>query len=77
MPRSLPLVAAQPKLAEIVAGMVPGEEVVLTTAGEPIAVVTRPQRTSWPSQPGTAADRSLWMATDFDAPLDDFAEHME
>lgn len=77
MPRRLPLSAVQPKLIELVAGMVPGEEVVLTTNGEPVAVLIRPERTSWPSQPGTAKDRSFWMASDFDAPLDDFAEYME
>jgi antitoxin (DNA-binding transcriptional repressor) of toxin-antitoxin stability system len=77
MPRTLPLAAVQPKLAELVAGMVPGEEVVLTANGEPAAVITRPARTNWPSQPGTAKDRSFWMAPDFDAPLEDFAEYME
>jgi antitoxin (DNA-binding transcriptional repressor) of toxin-antitoxin stability system len=77
MTRTLPLAAAQPALSELVAGMVPGEELVLTANGEPVAVVTRPSRTSWPSQPGTAKDRSFWMAPDFDAPLDDFAEYME
>jgi hypothetical protein len=77
MSRSLPLAAAQPKLAEIVAGMTPGEELVLTTNGQPVAVVTRPPRMSWPCQPGSAKDRTLWMAPDFDAPLEDFAEYME
>lgn len=77
MPRSLPLVAATPKLVEIVAGMTPGEEVVLTADGQPVAILTRPPRTSWPSVPGTAKDRSFWMAPDFDAPLEDFAEYME
>ena len=62
---------------EIVAGMVPGEELVLTADGVPVAIVTRPPRTSWPCQPGTAKDRSFWMAPDFDAPLEDFAEYME
>lgn len=76
MSRTLPLGAAQPKLAEIVAGMTPGEELVLTADGEAVAVVTRPSRTSWPSQPGTAKDRTFWMAPDFDAPLEDFAEYM-
>ena len=76
MPRTLPLAAAQPKLAEIVAGMVPGEQLVLTTNGEPAAGVTRPSRTSWPCQPGTAKDRSFWMAPDFDAPLEDFKEYL-
>ena len=77
MPRTLPLTAVQPELAEVVAGMVPGEEVILTSFGEPVAIVTRPLRTSWPSQPGTAQGRSFWMAPDFDAPLEDFAEYME
>ena len=77
MPRTLPLTAAKPYLAEIVAGMVPGEELVLTAEGRPVAIITRPSHTSWPSEPGTAKDRSFWMAPDFDAPLEDFAESME
>lgn len=77
MSRMLPLSAAQSNLPEIVAGMVPGEELVLTADGEPVAIVIRPPRTSWPCQPGTARDRSFWMAPDFDAPLEDFAEYME
>jgi|GEM_PF-1798014 len=69
MSHTLPLAAAQPKLPVIVGGMVPGEELVLTADGEPVAIiVTRPPRTSWPCQPGTAKDRSFWMAPDFDAP---------
>jgi antitoxin (DNA-binding transcriptional repressor) of toxin-antitoxin stability system len=71
------LAAALSHLPQLVAGMVPGEELVLTTDGKPVAVVTRPALTSWPSQPGTAKDRSFWMAPDFDAPLEDFAEYME
>jgi antitoxin (DNA-binding transcriptional repressor) of toxin-antitoxin stability system len=77
MPRTLPISAATSKLPEIVAGMTPGEELVLTSNGQPVAIVTRPSRTSWPSVPGSAKDRTLWMAPDFDAPLEDFAEYME
>lgn len=77
MSHTLPLSAAQAKLADLVAGLSPGEELILTTAGEPVAVVSRPSRTSWPCQPGSAKDRSFWMAPDFDAPLEDFAEYME
>ena len=58
-------------------GMVPGEELVLTVEGEPKAVVTKPIRTTWPCQPGTAKDTTHWMSPDFDAPLEDFAEYME
>ena len=77
MPRALPFDAAKSHLRELVEGMVPGEELVLTLQGEPIAVVTRPPRTSWPCQPGSAKDTKYWMAPDFDAPLEDFAEYME
>jgi len=77
MSRALPLSAVQPKLPEIVAAMVPGEELVLTVDGEPVAVVTRPPRTSWPCEPGSARDRSFWMAPDFDAPLEEFEDYME
>jgi hypothetical protein len=77
MPRTLPLDAATGSLRKLLEGMVPGEELVLTSEGEAIAIVSRPQRTSWPCQPGTAKDRSFWMAPDFDAPLDDFKEYME
>ncbi len=77
MTRTFPLAAVQMKLTEIVAGMTPGEEVILTADGEPVAVVTRTQRVRGPSVPGTAKDRSFWMAPDFDAPLEDFAEYME
>lgn len=77
MPRTLPFDVARSHLRELVEGMVPGEELVLTSQGEPVAVVTRPPRTSWPCQPGSAKDTSHWMAPDFDAPLEDFKEYME
>ena len=77
MRRTLSLAAAQPAFAELVGRMVPGDELVLAIDGEPVAIVTRTPRTSWPSQPGTAKDRSFWMAPDFNAPLDDFAQYSE
>jgi hypothetical protein len=48
--------------------MVPGEQLVLTSQGDPLAIVTRPPRTSWPCEPGSAKDTKHWMAPDFDAP---------
>lgn len=75
--RSLPLTAASPKLAELVAGMTAGEELLLTADGTAVAVVRKADATSWPSVPGVAKDRSFWMAPDFDAPLEDFADYME
>jgi antitoxin (DNA-binding transcriptional repressor) of toxin-antitoxin stability system len=77
MSRTLPFDTAKDHLRELVAGMVPGEELVLTSQGEPIAIVIRPPRTSWPCQPGSAKDTKYWMAPDFDAPLEDFKEYLE
>jgi hypothetical protein len=77
MPRKLPFDVAVGSLRQLVEGMVSGEELVLTVHGEPKAVVTKPILTSWPCQPGTAKDTKHWMAPDFDAPLEDFAEYMQ
>ena len=77
MPRQLPFNVAVGSLHQRVEGMVPGEERVLTVQGEPKAVVTKPSRTRWPCQPGTAKETRHWMALDFDAPLEDFAKYME
>lgn len=35
------------------------------------------ERKSWPCQPGSAKDQIPWIASDFDAPLDDFKECLE
>lgn len=64
-------------LREIVAGLQPGEEVVLTDRGQPLARLTRTERTLWPCKAGSAKDKILWIAPDFDAPLEDFKEYME
>lgn len=77
MPRQLPFDTAVGSLRELVDGMAPGEELVLTVQGQPKAIVTKPAHTSWPCQPGTAKDTRHWMAPDFDAPLEDFAEYTE
>ena len=68
---------AQAHLREIVAGLQPGEEVVLTDNGQPLAKIVRTERTSWPCKAGSAKDKILWIAPDFDAPLDEFKEYME
>jgi hypothetical protein len=77
MTRTLPFDVAVGSLRQLVDGMVPGEELVLTVQGEPKAIVTKPAKSTWPCQPGSAKDTIHWMAPDFDAPLSDFAEYME
>ena len=76
MSRVLPIESVPPKLAEIVSRMIAGEIIELTEGGQTVALITRTPRSSWPCQPGSAKPRSFHMASDFDAPLADFAEYM-
>ena len=68
---------AQSRLREIVTALQPGEEVVLTDNGQPLARLVRAERDSWPCKAGSAKDSILWIAPDFDAPLDELKEYME
>ena len=75
--QTIPVEQAEGHLAEIIEKLPPGEEVVLTRDDKPVARLVRmEERTSWPSKAGSAKDTILWMAPDFDAPLDDFKEYM-
>ena len=67
---------AQTRLSEVISELLSGEELVITRDGQPVAILTRSSRVSWPCQPGSAKDQSHWMAPDFDAPLEDFKEYM-
>jgi antitoxin (DNA-binding transcriptional repressor) of toxin-antitoxin stability system len=68
---------AQAHLAQIIAGLKPGEELLIAQKGQPLATLTRSPRTSWPCKAGSAKTPKFWMAPDFDAPLEDFKEYME
>ena len=70
---------AQAKLAELIHGLEPGGELVITEKDEPIArlVATGASNKRQPRQPGTLRGTVLYMAPDFDAPLEDFKEYME
>jgi prevent-host-death family protein len=69
---------AQNKLSELIHRLTPGEEVVITENDQPVArlVASAPQQRK-PRQLGTLRGTVLYMAPDFDAPLDDFKEYME
>ena len=69
---------AQAKLPEIIGHLRPGEEVTILCQNEPIArIVAGQPKVRKPRQPGSARDKILYMAEDFDAPLEDFKEYME
>ena len=68
---------AHAKLPELIEHLQPGEELAITKQGQLLAQVKKAGPTSWPCQAGTAKDSILWIAPDFDAPLEDFREYME
>ena len=68
---------AQANLSEIISRLGPGEEVLIAESGQPLATLRKSPRSAWPCQAGTAKDKILWIAPDFDAPLDEFREYME
>jgi antitoxin (DNA-binding transcriptional repressor) of toxin-antitoxin stability system len=74
---TLNLDEAQAHLRELVVGLQPGEEIVLTDNGQPLAKLVKTTQTSWPCKAGSAKDTDHWMAPDFNVPLDDFKEYME
>jgi antitoxin (DNA-binding transcriptional repressor) of toxin-antitoxin stability system len=68
---------AQQKLAELVENLTPGGEILLTKDKAPVAriVASRPASVKV-RRPGTMRGSVLYVAPDFDAPLDDFKEYM-
>ena len=69
---------AQNRLAELIAALKPGEDVVLTSNELPVArLVASEIAKQEPRKSGTLKGTVLYMAPDFDAPLDDFKEYME
>jgi len=72
------IVEAQSKLSEIIQKLNPGEAVIITENDQPIArlLVAQP-RPRQPRRPGILRGTVLYMAPDFNAPLDDFRGYME
>jgi antitoxin (DNA-binding transcriptional repressor) of toxin-antitoxin stability system len=69
---------AQKTLTELIHRLTPGEELVITENDQPVArLVATPPPQRKPRQAGTLKGTVLYMAPDFDAPLDDFKEYME
>jgi antitoxin (DNA-binding transcriptional repressor) of toxin-antitoxin stability system len=67
---------AKAHLDELIAHLQPGEEILITDQGQPLAQVRKAERTSWPCKAGAYRKSEFWMAPDFDAPLDEFQEYM-
>ncbi len=69
---------AQTQLAQLIENLQPGEVITITRDEKPLAHLTPAEETPKrvPSL-GTLRGTVLYMAPDFDAPLDDFKEYME
>jgi len=74
---TLTLEEAQSRLKDVIEALSPGEEIVITQDGRPIAKLTRADQKSWPCKAGSYRKAEFWMAPDFDAPLEDFEDYME
>jgi len=74
---TITLEQAQAQLGELISRLSPGEEVVIAQQGQPLARLVRSELSTWPCQAGSAKEKILWIAPDFDAPLEDFREYME
>ena len=68
---------AQASLSDLIYRLAPGDELVITENDEPVAMLARAEsKTQWPCKPGSAKGK-IWMAPDFDSPLEEFKEYME
>jgi prevent-host-death family protein len=66
---------AQAKLSEIIAQLAPGQELTITRDDQPVAkLIGAAPPPRQPRQPGSARGMILFMAEDFDAPLEDFED---
>jgi antitoxin (DNA-binding transcriptional repressor) of toxin-antitoxin stability system len=68
---------AQIKLSEIIHGLAPGEELVITENDQPVARIVTSSASASLRQLGSLHGTVRYMAPDFDAPLDDFEESMK
>jgi antitoxin (DNA-binding transcriptional repressor) of toxin-antitoxin stability system len=80
MSASITVEEAQAKLKEIIHQLSPGEELVITENQQPVAkLVSEQAKPIKPPRPGPGLCKGaiVYMAPDFDAPLDDMKEYME
>lgn len=76
---SVTIQEAQARLPELIHRLSSGDEVVITENDRPVArlVQTPPSAQRQRRQLGTMKGTVLDVASDFDAPLEDFREYME
>jgi len=72
MALEMKLADAKARFSEVVQTAMLGETIIITKENRPVVRITaiKPAK----RMPGTG--KGIWMAPDFDAPLEDFAEYM-
>ena len=68
---------AREKLSELIHDLRPGDEIVITEGEQPVARILPAAKVRRKRQLGTLRGTVIYIAPDFDAPLDDFKEYME
>ena len=70
---------AQAKLPDLIHRLHSGDEVVITENNQPVArlVPAAAELQQEPRQPGILRGSVVYMASDFDAPLEEFRDYME
>jgi len=74
---NLPLQQVQAQLPELIHQLAPDDEVVIMENDQPVARIVPPRPTKAARKLGSLQGTVLYMAPDFDAPLDDFKEYIE
>jgi prevent-host-death family protein len=74
---SVTLDDAKIRLPELIEAVEHGETIIITKADQPVATLAPVQSAERRPRFGSAKGSILYMADDFDAPLDDFDEHMK
>ena len=68
---------AQARLSQLIHGLSPGDEVLITENNQLVAKLARTQSPKqWPCKAGSARGR-IRIAPDFDEPIEEFKEYME
>ena len=70
---------ARLQLGKLIESLSPGEEVIITSNNQPIARLTptNGSPTQLSRTPGAMRGTVVSMASDFDAPLEDFGDYMQ
>ncbi len=68
---------AQARLPVLIVELQPGEEIVITSNGHPLARLRKAEAAVGPGKAGCYKKAEFYMAPDFDALLEEFKEYLE